>query len=179
MQNIPGNVNFASFYCLSPGFLTNYIVVYTSVWYQNVPLINGNEHRKTFRNFQKDLWLLQQDLSNPAILAESQYSPLTKTFTVGFKHLGFQKFQLLTLSTFQGQEDDVSITSLAPLQLLQTVLGRQAIFTIFPQLQTPSAFTNRIIKTKSLIQTILYHPSTHYFSVKNPRFRKKCTKWTP
>ena len=71
------------------------------------------------------------------------------------------------------------MSSLAPLQLLQTVLGRQAIFTIFPQLQTPSAFTNRIIKTKSLIQTILYHPSTHYFSVKNPRFRKKCTKWTP
>ena len=30
----------------------------------------------------------------------------------------------------------------------------------------------------SLIQTFLYHPNNHYFLVKNPKFRKTCTKWT-
>ena len=142
MQNIPGNVNFASLPCLSTVFLTRYIVVTQSVWYQNVPLINGNEHRKTLRNFQKNLWLLDQDISNRAILAESQYSPLTKTFTVGFKYFGFEEFRCLSLSTCKGQNNDVSITTLASLQLLQTVLDWPAvkIFQNFPSFFRQIAF---------------------------------------
>ena len=95
-----------------------------SVWYKNVPLVNGKLVGRFRIKFQDDQGSLEQDPSNQSVLYESQYLGLTKTFTVGFKHLGFQKFQLLKLSTFQGQEDDVSISSLAPLQLLQTVLGR-------------------------------------------------------
>ena len=55
----------------------------------------------------RPLYALEQDFSNQSILAESQYLGLTKTFTVGFKHLGFQKFQCLTLSTFNGQAEEV------------------------------------------------------------------------
>ena len=121
MQNSTWYVNFASFPCLSPWFSTTSLA---TIGYQNFPLVNGKTVGR-FRIEFKHYWgSLEQDFSNRAIFAKSPKLPLTKTFTVGFKHLGFQKFQLLTLSTFQGQEDDVSITSLAPLQLLQTVLGR-------------------------------------------------------
>ena len=67
--------------------------------------------------------MLDQDPPNPAILAESQYSPLTKTFTVGLKQIGFQKFQWITLYTLKGQDDDVSISILAPLLVPLQALG--------------------------------------------------------
>ena len=100
------------------------------------------------------MWLLDQDLSNPAILAESQYSPLTKTFTVGLKHLGFQKFQWLTLSTFQGQEDDVSISSLALLQMLQTVQGRLGYYCL-------------ISKTSAAVRFYRSHYNTQVFYIEH------------
>ena len=107
MQNIPRNVNFPSFLCLSSWFSTTSLAVIMSVWYQNVPLVIGKLVGRFRIIFKDDRGSLEQDPSNRAILAESQYLGLTKTFTVGFKHLGFQKFQCLTLSTFNGEAEEV------------------------------------------------------------------------
>ena len=107
MQNIPRNVNFPSFLCLSSWFSTTSLAVIMSVWYQNVPLVIGKLVGRFIIKFKDDRGSLEQDFSNQSILAESQYLGLTKTFTVGFKHLGFKKFQCLTLSTFNGEAEEV------------------------------------------------------------------------
>ena len=107
MQNIPRNVNFPSFLCLSSWFSTTSLAVIMSVWYQNVPLVIGKLVGRFRIIFKDDRGSLEQDPSNRAILAASQYLGLTKTFTVGFKHLGFKKFQCLTLSTFNGEAEEV------------------------------------------------------------------------
>ena len=115
MQNSTGYINFASFPCLSPWFSTTSLAVIWSVGYQKFPLINGKSVGRFRIKFKDDRGSLEQDFSNRAIFAESQYLGLTKTFTVGPNHLGFQKFRCLTLSRFNGEGGDVSITILARL----------------------------------------------------------------
>ena len=107
MHNSTGSINFASFPSLSSWFSTISLAVKWSVWYQNVPLVIGKLVGRFIIKFKDDRGSLEQDFSNQSILAESQYLGLTKTFTVGFKHLGFQKFQCLDISTFNGEAVEV------------------------------------------------------------------------
>ena len=73
---------------------------------------------------------------------------------MGLKHLGFEKFRLIKVSTPQGQEDDVSMSSLAPLQMLQTVQGRLGYYCL-------------ISKTSAAVRFHKSHYNTQVFYIEH------------
>ena len=92
-----------------------YILEYPSVIHQIKALTQGNKMELIKLDLAKVKWSFEPDLASRAFLRYCRNLPFSKMVTMSSKHLGFGKFQCLSLSTIPWLSNDVLIIALARL----------------------------------------------------------------